>query len=72
MCPPSSYSVVGVRADGSRTTLARHVHRDAAEGLLTRAHPQSDYLEYRLLIEGEWPPTVVRRQSRKQREPAGL
>lgn len=50
------YSVVGLRVDGSRAALINHASREAAEQVLSLVGQRSGYTEFRMLLEGDWPP----------------
>ncbi|MGQ0633242.1 MAG: hypothetical protein ACT4QC_01420 [Planctomycetaceae bacterium] len=59
MLSPATYSVVGVRADGTRVEISRSDTRDAAEHALSLIASGASWREFHILLNGEWPPKPI-------------
>jgi len=62
----TTFTVVGVRADGSRFVLASHAGRDAAERVLQRIGPKSEFSNFQLVLDNEWPPRLPKPAQRRR------
>jgi hypothetical protein len=54
----SRFTLVGVRADGSRSVLASQAVRDAVENVLKQIGPDSGFSRFQVTLDGDWPPRL--------------